>query len=61
VPEPLVEQLAESGRLILPVGESDRQQLRLLIRREQRVETIALEPCQFVPLIGRYGWREPLA
>ena len=61
VPEPLVEQLAEGGRLILPVGESDRQQLRLLIRREQRVETIALEPCQFVPLIGRYGWREPLA
>lgn len=60
VPQPLVEQLAEGGRLILPVGEPQRQELKLLIRKEQRVETTMLEPCQFVPLIGRYGWREPL-
>jgi protein-L-isoaspartate(D-aspartate) O-methyltransferase len=60
VPQPLINQLAVGGRLIVPVGESDHQRLRLLTRKEQGVEMMALEPCQFVPLIGRYGWRETL-
>ena len=60
VPQPLVEQLALGGRLILPVGTPERQQLKLLTRKEHGVKTTVLEPCQFVPLIGRYGWRESL-
>src|SRR5262249_15443875 len=60
VPQPLVSQLAVGGRLIVPIGESDRQRLRLLIRNEQSVEAMTLEACQFVPLIGRHGWRETL-
>jgi protein-L-isoaspartate(D-aspartate) O-methyltransferase len=60
VPQPLLDQLASGGRLILPVGESDRQELRLLTRRDGRIDSVGLEPCQFVPLLGRHGWREPL-
>src|SRR5262252_744799 len=40
VPQPLVSQLAVGGRLIVPIGESDRQRLRLLIRNEQSVEAM---------------------
>jgi protein-L-isoaspartate(D-aspartate) O-methyltransferase len=58
VPPPLLDQLAEAGRLILPVGPPDRQQLLLVVRRADRFDTTTLEPCQFVPLVGRHGWRE---
>lgn len=60
VPQPLVDHLASGGRLVLPVGEPYRQQLRLLTRRNASVDSVDLEPCQFVPLVGRHGWREPL-
>lgn len=57
VPEPLVEQLAEGGRLIAPVGPRERQDLVKLVKREGRVETIPLGGVCFVPLIGQFGWR----
>lgn len=60
IPQPLLDQLAEAGRLILPVGPPDRQQLVLTIRHADRFDTTTLEPCQFVPLIGRHGWQDPL-
>ncbi len=61
VPEPLRSQLAESGRLILPVGDAENQELVLLERHGNSFDTITLEPCRFVPLIGYYGWKEPPA
>ena len=57
VPEPLVEQLAEGGRLIAPVGPRECQDLVNLVKREGRVETIPLGGVCFVPLIGQFGWR----
>ncbi|MBK8452322.1 MAG: protein-L-isoaspartate(D-aspartate) O-methyltransferase [Thiofilum sp.] len=53
VPEVLLEQLAEGGRLIIPVGQQGTQQLLQVITRypEQHYETVTYEPVQFVPLI----------
>ena len=61
VPEPLRSQLAEGGRLILPVGDAENQELRYLERHGNAYETSILEACRFVPLIGYHGWKEPPA
>lgn len=58
IPEPLVEQLDEGGRLVIPVGSRDGQMLERwrktggVIRREK------LFPVAFVPLRGTYGWQD---
>ncbi|WP_332448539.1 protein-L-isoaspartate(D-aspartate) O-methyltransferase [Methanoculleus sp.] len=57
IPEPLVDQLAEGGRLIAPVGPRDCQDLIKLVKREGGVEKIPLGGVCFVPLIGQFGWR----
>jgi protein-L-isoaspartate(D-aspartate) O-methyltransferase len=56
VPPPLVEQLAEGGRLLIPVGSSERQELLRIVKREGRTTQQSLYACRFVPLLGRYGW-----
>lgn len=56
IPEPLLRQLAEGGRLLAPVGERDAQVLTLVIRRGDKFERRAISPARFVPLIGRHGW-----
>jgi protein-L-isoaspartate(D-aspartate) O-methyltransferase len=55
VPEPLVDQLEDGGHLVLPVGPPERQELVMVVRREGQVIRRELEPCVFVPLLGRYG------
>lgn len=56
IPDGLKAQLADGGRLIIPVGPAGFQRLTLVERRgEARVETSG-EGCVFVPLIGRGGW-----
>lgn len=60
VPRALLEQLAPSGRLLLPVGTLEKQDMVLVTKDatgEAHEETI-LFPCTFVPLLGRYGWTE---
>jgi protein-L-isoaspartate(D-aspartate) O-methyltransferase len=55
-PEPLLAELADGGRLVAPIGSRDLQELTVIRRVVQRLETEVLEPCVFVPLIGRFGF-----
>jgi protein-L-isoaspartate(D-aspartate) O-methyltransferase len=57
VPSALVEQLDEGGRLVIPVGDADQQDLMLIVKKENRVTQQTLFPCRFVPLLGLHGWR----
>lgn len=56
VPTPLVKQLDEGGRLVVPVGGRETQQLTLIIRTGTTYSTSALSDARFVPLIGQHGW-----
>lgn len=58
VPPPLVQQLAEGGRLVLPVGSAEKQMLERIRKSADRAREEKLFACQFVPLRGRYGWPE---
>jgi protein-L-isoaspartate(D-aspartate) O-methyltransferase len=58
VPGPLVDQLAAGGRMIVPVGDAENQELQLIERIDGALRTTILEPCRFVPLIGAHGWKE---
>jgi protein-L-isoaspartate(D-aspartate) O-methyltransferase len=50
IPQPLVGQLREGGRMIIPVGPSDNQQLYLLQKLGTKVEQQAILPVRFVPM-----------
>ena len=56
VPQPLVEQLADGGRLVVPVGPRETQVLQVVERRRGRTFSTELKGACFVPLIGRHGW-----
>jgi protein-L-isoaspartate(D-aspartate) O-methyltransferase len=56
VPEPLVQQLAVGGRLVIPIGTTEQQTLVRVTRTEQGAIRENLGQCMFVKLIGRYGW-----
>lgn len=56
VPEPLREQLADGGRLVIPVGGQMSQRLRIIERVGDRFTERDGMSCVFVPLIGRHGW-----
>jgi len=58
VPQPLVQQLARIGVMVLPIGSGKNQRLA----RVRRIGTgVQIEDCgtaEFVPLVGRFGWKE---
>lgn len=56
VPQPLVEQLAVGGRLLVPIGDRDDQMLTMVTRLPDRVEQRDIIPVRFVPLLGTHGW-----
>jgi len=57
IPPPLAAQLAEGGRLILPVGTPDEQRLLRVEKHGKALSKRALYHCRFVPLVGQYGWK----
>lgn len=58
VPQSLVDQLALGGRMVLPVGSRDLQELVLVRKDETGTHQVRLDGCAFVPLIGEEGFRE---
>jgi len=56
VPQPLIEQLAEGGRLVAPVGGRDIQELIRLIKKDGSITKELHGGVRFVPLIGERGW-----
>jgi protein-L-isoaspartate(D-aspartate) O-methyltransferase len=56
IPPPLIEQLNDPGRLVIPVGGQDVQELQLLTKSEGEVKIQHMEKVRFVDLIGEYGW-----
>ena len=55
-PAPLLRQLAEGGRLLVPVGGRDEQMLAVYTRRGDAFDRRDILPVRFVPLIGAHGW-----
>jgi protein-L-isoaspartate(D-aspartate) O-methyltransferase len=58
IPELLIKQLKDGGRLVAPIGEVDSQKLVVMIKNGDRVSRRELGDCKFVPLIGKYGWSQ---
>jgi protein-L-isoaspartate(D-aspartate) O-methyltransferase len=58
IPAPLKTQLAECGRLVVPVGDRTLQELVVLERHGDRFKEERHGGVRFVPLIGEHGWQE---
>lgn len=58
IPEPLIEQLADNGIIVIPVGDLYSQQLLKTRKSGENLITEYHTPCVFVPLIGQYAWKK---
>jgi protein-L-isoaspartate(D-aspartate) O-methyltransferase len=58
LPKPLVDQLAENGRMVIPVGDRFTQELIKVTKRAEGLEQESLGGCRFVNLIGVHGWKD---
>ena len=57
VPTPLIDQLAEGGTLLIPLGDKDEQMLVSFVRRDGAIVRRDIAPVRFVPLLGTHGWQ----
>ena len=58
VPQPLMDQLVDGGRLVLPVGGPSGQLLQVWERQGEKFDHETIAPVAFVPLRGEYGWQK---
>ncbi len=58
VPRELLDQLAAGGRLVIPVGSRDLQELVRITKTPRGAQRHNLGPCRFVPLVGKSAWPE---
>lgn len=56
IPEPLLAQLADPGRMVIPVGDQESQELQLVTKKDGQVQVQLLEHVRFVNLVGAHGW-----
>ncbi len=56
IPQELLKQLANGGRLVIPVGSRQEQELLKVIKHNHEIITRNLGPCRWVPLIGEEAW-----
>ena len=56
--KPLIDQLADNGRMIIPVGDRYSQELIKVVRKGKELEQESLGGCRFVNLIGVHGWSD---
>lgn len=56
IPEPLKNQLADGGRLVIPIGDLDMQQMNIVVRNGDDYDVKEIFGFRFVPLIGKKGW-----
>jgi protein-L-isoaspartate(D-aspartate) O-methyltransferase len=58
IPKPLIDQLADGGRMVLPVGSQQSQKLIKIYKDKDGVHKTDLGGCRFVKLVGEYGWEK---
>ena len=58
IPLPLTEQLKENGKMLLPLGETFSQVLTQVEKKDNKLQSIQICGCVFVPLVGKYGWEK---
>ncbi len=56
IPKPLIEQLRDGGRMVIPIGDRWIQRLYIIDKKNGKIITRHSIECLFVPLIGEYGW-----
>ena len=59
IPELLISQLADGGKLVIPVGNQHSQELIKIEKHSKGVRQKNLGGCRFVKLVGEHGWKEP--
>ena len=57
VPDPLLEQLADPGTLVIPVGDRGVQDLRSVTKKDGKITEKTIEFVRFVSLVGDHGWK----
>ena len=57
VPQPLLQQMARTGKMVIPLGAEGSQRLARVTRTGTSLQIEDCGPAEFVPLVGRFGWK----